>query len=49
MLGGLGIGDMKGSRRGREFFMQHRYQQALKSAFSELIRIQPDNLCGVRF
>jgi hypothetical protein len=46
VLGGLGICAIKWSRRGREGFFRQRYRHGLKSAFSEIIGVQPRNRCG---
>jgi hypothetical protein len=46
VLGGLGICAIKWSRWGREGFFRQSYRHGLKSAFSEIISVQPRNLCG---
>jgi hypothetical protein len=46
MLGGLGVSDMQWSGGRRELLLQHWNRYGLKSAFSEVIGIQPDNPYG---
>jgi hypothetical protein len=46
VLGGLSIGEIKWGRMWREVFFQHRYRHSAKSAFSEIIRIQPKTVAA---